>query len=209
MSVSYTKEEVQPLKQFLVKIEGLTDTYLKGELNRLHAPSQLWNETQGLCEEGIVLKAPLSLKHDWPDMIGKKMIFSFVETHAAIKKDSLVVEGCLLINPEYVIQIGDKTFGQWVFCERIPLDESDLFLPIAKLDSFDSSRAAEVNLYDYHIDKGRVAMENEHFPIGTVVYWGKSSYANTNWQGREGFLVKHRSLKAAGDEVLDWKSLNI
>jgi len=208
MAISYVDYEIQPLKHFLVKIDGLTDTFVKGEVDRIFAPSQLWNETQGLCEEGTILKAPLSLKHRWPDFVGKKAIFSFIETHAAIRSDSIVVKDCLLIKPESIIQVDEKTYGQWIFCERIPLEKSDVVAPKMKLTSFDSSRAADVATYDYHLDKGIVARENEHFPVGTVVYWGKGSYANGMWQGQEGFLLKHRSLKAYGDEVKHWHSLN-
>lgn len=209
MPVSYTEHEVQPLKHFLVKIEGLTDKYVKGELKRLHAPSQLWDETQGLCEEGVILKAPLSLKHDWPNLVGKKVIFSFVEAHSVIKKDSLMVKGCLLINPVSIIQVDNKTYGQWLFCERIPIQKSRIISPITKVTSNDTARAPEVNMYDYHLDKGVVARENEHLPVGTPVFWGKPSYANQQWQAQNGFLLKYRSLMASGEEVMDWKAIKI
>lgn len=207
--INYTTQEIQPLKHFLVKIEGLTDTFVKGQLNRIHAPSQLWDETQGLCEEGVILRVPLSMKDREKEFLNKNTIFSFIETHAAIRKDTLMVKDCLLINPEYIIQVEDKTIGQWIFCERIPLDNGLVVAPTMKLSSFDSSRGAQVDTYSYHLDKGRVARENEHFPIGTIVYWGKAAYVNQEWQARNGFLVKARSLKAIGDEILGWKSLNI
>jgi len=206
---SYIETEVQPLKHFLVKIDGLTDTYLKGELKRLHAPSQLWNETQGLCEEGEILRTPLSHPEKWEGMVGQKVIFSFLETHAAIRKDTLMVKGCLMVNPEYVIQVGDKMVGQWIFCDRIPIKKSRIVSPTMRVESNDSSRGGQVATYDYHLDKGRVSRENDHYPIGTIVYWGKASYVNQDWQTQNGFLVKHRSLKAVGDEILNWKSLNI
>jgi len=207
--VNYVDYNIQPLKQFLIKIDGLKDTYMKGALNRLYEPSNLWNETGGLCERGTILKAPLSLKNKWPDLVGKDVIFSFTEAHAAIKKDSLYVKGCLLVNPDSIIQVDNRTYGQWIFCERIPIETSLIYEPDMKLAAFDSSRKGEVKRYDYHLDKGRVARENEHFPVGTVVYWGKASYVNQEWQAQNGFLVKHRSLKAYGDEIINWKSLNI
>jgi hypothetical protein len=141
--------------------------------------------------------------------VGKRGIISFLEAHSAIRRDSLFVNGCLFVNPDYMIEVDGRTMGQWIFCERIPLKHSGLIEPTMKLTSFDTTRAAQVSTYDYCLDKGIVAKPNDHLPVGTVVYWGRASYVNQEWQNQNGFLVKYRSLKAIGDEILEWKSLNI
>lgn len=206
MSVAYTNDLIQPIRHYLVRIKGLRDEYVKGQLKRVFTPSPLWDETNGLCEEGIIEKVPLGADDS---CIGKKVIFSFLEAHNAIKKDSLYVSGCLMILPESIIQIEDEMQGQWLFCKRVGIKKSRVLLPTMKKEAFDSSRKGEVKVYDYELDKGIIDRPNQHLPVGTPVYWGKASYANKEWQMQGGFLVKFRSLKAYGTDILKWKSLNV
>jgi hypothetical protein len=50
-----------------------------------------------------------------------------------------------------------------------------------------------------YLDKGVVARENKHFPVGTNLFWGNPNAARQNWDG--GFLIKRKYIQASGDGV--------
>jgi hypothetical protein len=51
------------------------------------------------------------------------------------------------------------------------------------------------------IDKGIVARENKHYPVGTPIFWGNPANVRQKWDN--GFLLRTRYIQAAGEGVLN------
>lgn len=197
--INYT-ESLQPVREYLVEIVGIYEETIQHGTLLLHAPSNIYNETNGLCEEGRVVKAPIRNELEY-DIVGKKARFWFSEAHSVYKGNSPKINGHLLVLPESIISVDNKMVGEYIYCKPImtPLSKAGLFLPNLEVISYDTLQKPVEKIREYYTDRGIVASENENYPEGTVLYWGDESSVRLGWDG--GFLVRKRMVLAHGPDA--------
>jgi len=193
-------ETLQPIREYLVHIDGIyKETEQYGTL-LLHRPSNVYNETNGLCEEGVVVKAPL--QHALPhDIIGKRVRFWFSEAHATHKGHVPKIDEHLLVMPTSVISVEGEMTGEYIYCKPIETfrSASGIIIPNIEYVSYDTMQKPIQNIREFYTDRGRVVGKNEHFPEGTVLWWGDESNVRLGWEG--GFLVRKRMVALSGPDA--------
>jgi hypothetical protein len=191
--------EMKPTWYYLVAVEGIYNTTIKHGTLVLHAPSNIYNETGNLCEGGTVVALPEDNPNE--ELLGEEVKFWYSEAHTTYVGNRPALEKHLLVQYNSIISVGDKTIGEYIKCSRIPLNTTaaGLFLPNIEVVSYDTLKTPDQNIRDYHTDKGIVSAENDHFPVGTVLYWGEDENARNDWEG--GFLVRKRFVQAAGPQA--------
>jgi hypothetical protein len=202
MSLFVTEDtpSLKPIREYLVAITGLYEETITHGTLLLHAPSPIYNETAGLCEDGVVTKAPMDGGFD-EDIVGKKARFWFMDAHAAYKNNYPKVNGHLLVAPYSIISVEGKMVGEHILCKPIEMGKtaSGLIIPNIELISMDSLQKPKENWREWYTDRGVVCAENDHFPIGTILFWGEDSNVRHGWEG--GFLVKRRMVLCWGKEA--------
>jgi hypothetical protein len=202
MSVYVTEDSpsLKPIREYLVEIAGIyQETITHGTL-LLHAPSNIFNETAGLCEEGVIRKAPISKGFEG-DLIGKKARFWFMDAHAVYKENYPKINGHLLVAPYSIISVENKMMGDHIYCKPIEIGKtaSGLIIPNIELVSMDTLQKPQENWREWYTDRGIVAAENDHYPVGTILFWGDDSNVRHGWEG--GFLVKKRMVLCWGKDA--------
>jgi hypothetical protein len=193
-------ESLRPIREYLVEITGIyKDTIEFGTL-LLHSPSNIYNETNGLCEEGTIVKAPLSGEYD-DTMIGKKATFWFSEAHSVYKGHMPKIDGHLLVLPDSVISVDGEMAGEYIYCKPIETarSASGIIIPNIELVSIDTLQKPRQNVREFYTDRGVVTGKNKHFPEGTVLFWGHEANVRLGW--KEGFLVRKRMVLCYGEDA--------
>lgn len=193
-------ESLRPVREYLVEITGIyRDTIEYGTL-LLHSPSNIYNETNGLCEEGTVVKTPLSGECD-DSYVGKKATFWFSEAHSVYRGHMPKIDGHLLVLPKSIISIDGDMVGEYIYCKPIETarSASGLIIPNIELISYDTMQKPTQNIREYYTDRGVVTGKNEHFPEGTILFWGDEGNVRLGWNG--GFLVRKRMVLCHGEDA--------
>ena len=193
-------ESLRPIREYLVEITGIyKDTIEFGTL-LLHSPSNIYNETNGLCEEGTIVKAPLSGEYD-ESLIGKKATFWFSEAHSVYKGHMPKIDGHLLVLPDSVISVDGEMAGEYIYCKPIETarSASGIIIPNIELISIDTLQKPRQNVREFYTDRGVVSGKNKHFPEGTVLFWGHEANVRLGW--KEGFLVRKRMVLCYGEDA--------
>ena len=193
-------ESLRPIREYLVEITGIyKDTIEFGTL-LLHSPSNIYNETNGLCEEGTIVKAPLSGEYD-ESLIGKKATFWFSEAHSVYKGHMPKIDGHLLVLPDSVISVDGEMAGEYIYCKPIETarSASGIIIPNIELISIDTLQKPRQNVREFYTDRGVVSGKNKHFPEGTVLFWGHEANVRLGW--KEGFLVRKRIVLCYGEDA--------
>jgi hypothetical protein len=193
-------EELTPIREYLVKIDGIyKDTIEHGTL-MLHRPSNIFNETNGLCEEGVVVKAPL-IDGLEEDIVGKKVRFWFTEAHATYRGNMPKIDGHLMVMPQSIISVDDEMIGEYIFCKPIETarSSSGLIVPNIEYVSYDTLQKPVQNIREFYTDRGKVSGKNKHYPEGEIIWWGHESNVRLGWNG--GFLVRRRMLEVHGPDA--------
>jgi hypothetical protein len=193
-------ESLSPIREYLVEITGIyRDTIEFGTL-LLHSPSNIYNETNGLCEEGTIVKAPLSGEYD-ESVIGKKATFWFSEAHSVYKGHMPKIDGHLLVLPDSVISVDGEMAGEYIYCKPIETarSASGIIIPNIELISIDTLQKPRQNVREFYTDRGVVSGKNKHFPEGTVLFWGHEANVRLGW--KEGFLVRKRMVLCYGEDA--------
>lgn len=193
-------DSLKPVREYLVRIDGIyKETEEYGTL-LLHRPSNVYNETSGLCEEGVVVKAPLQgdFEHD---LVGKKARFWFSNAHATYKGNMPKIDEHLLVMPTSIISVDGQMVGEYIYCKPIETfrSSSGLIIPNIEYVSYDTMQAPIQNIREFYTDRGKVVGKNEHFPEGTVLFWGNESNVRIGWDN--GFLVRKRMVVASGPDA--------
>jgi hypothetical protein len=193
-------ESLRPIREYLVEITGIyKDTIEFGTL-LLHSPSNIYNETNGLCEEGTIVKAPLSGEYD-ETMIGKKATFWFSEAHSVYKGHMPKIDGHLLVLPDSVISVDGEMAGEYIYCKPIETarSASGIIIPNIELVSIDTLQKPRQNVREFYTDRGIVSGKNKHYPEGIVLFWGHEANVRLGW--KEGFLVRKRMVLCYGEDA--------
>ena len=193
-------ESLRPIREYLVEITGIyKDTIEFGTL-LLHSPSNIYNETNGLCEEGTIVKAPLSGEYD-ESVIGKKATFWFSEAHSVYKGHMPKIDGHLLVLPDSVISVDGEMAGEYIYCKPIETarSASGIIIPNIELISIDTLQKPKQNIREFYTDRGIVSGKNKHFPEGTILFWGHEANVRLGW--KEGFLVRRRMVLCYGEDA--------
>ena len=193
-------ESLRPIREYLVEITGIyKDTIEFGTL-LLHSPSNIYNETNGLCEDGTIVKAPLSGEYD-ESLIGKKATFWFSEAHSVYKGHMPKIDGHLLVLPDSVISVDGEMAGEYIYCKPIETarSASGIIIPNIELISIDTLQKPRQNVREFYTDRGVVSGKNKHFPEGTVLFWGHEANVRLGW--KEGFLVRKRMVLCYGEDA--------
>jgi hypothetical protein len=194
-------ESLCPVREYLVEITGIyKDTIEYGTL-LLHSPSNIYNETNGLCEEGVVVKTPLSGESN-PEYIGKKATFWFSEAHSVYRGHMPKIDGHLLVLPKSIISIDGDMVGEYIYCKPVETarSASGLIIPNIELVSYDTLQKPKQNIREFYTDRGVVSGKNEHFQEGTMLFWGDESNVRVGWNG--GFLVRKRMVLCCGEDAI-------
>jgi len=175
-----------------------SEVSIKGEGGKkitLLLPDRRNNDTDGLAETGIVKSVPAGHSEE---LLGKKIRFWFLNTDFTMKS-GIEIEGHVLV-PEYdIVQVEDKMYGDWIYCTPIVKKHGTIYAPTIQQISYDSMEKPVEQWSDHYIDKGIVARENEHFPVGTQLFWGNPANVRQKWDN--GFLVRTRYIQATGEDV--------
>lgn len=194
------KEGIKTQKYYIVEVKQYRDSEItiKGENNNkitLVLPERRNNDTDGLAEVGVVKSVPFGQSEE---LVGKTIRFWFLNTDFTLKS-GIKIEGHVLV-PEYdIVQVENKMYGDWIYCTPIYKKVGLLYTPTIQQVSYDSMEAPVEKWTDYSIDKGVVARENDHYPVGTKIFWGNPANARQNWD--DGFLIRTRYIQATGDGV--------
>jgi len=187
-------------KYYIVEVEQMRDSEIsiKGEGGKkitLILPEKRNNDTDGLAEVGVVKSVPLGHSEE---LVGKKIRFWFLNTDFTMKS-GIEIEGHVLV-PEYdIVQVEDKMYGDWIYCTPIHKKQGRIYTPTIQQISYDSMEQPVEQWSDYYIDKGIVARDNEHYPIGTQIFWGNPANVRQKWD--DGFLVRTRYIQAIGNDI--------
>ena len=198
--VAKNTDTLRPVREYLVEITGIyKDTIEYGTL-LLHSPSNIYNETNGLCEEGTVVKTPLLGESD-ESYIGKKATFWFSEAHSVYRGHMPKIDGHLLVLPKSIISIDGEMVGEYIYCKPIETarSASGIIIPNIELVSFDTLQKPTQNIREFYTDRGRVEGKNAHYPEGTILFWGDESNVRLGWNG--GFLVRKRMVLCHGEDA--------
>lgn len=189
---------MQSLHEYIVKVEGLDATYQKShDKYGFKNPAFTDIKTTNMVDTGIIVSDPML----YPDKgsIGKTMQFTYIEALSSKQNQTPQIEGHILISPEHVISIGGVMQGEFVSCKPIPLPKDGITPKNYKMETLDSLVAPELVKRGVHMSCGEVDIENQHFPVGTKVWWGKESYARLWWAS--GFLLRRPYILMWGDNV--------
>jgi len=199
--VAKYNEDMKPIREYLVEIAGIYKETIEYGTLLLHAPSNIYNETNGLCEEGIVKKQPMRGGLDNEDLVNKRIRFWFTEAHSVYKGNSPKIDGHLLVLPSSIISVDDRMVGEYIFCKPIETERTKmgLLIPNLELISYDTMQAPVQNIREYYTDRGVVSGKNDHFPEGTILWWGDEANVKLSWEG--GFLVRRRMVIAYGEDA--------
>jgi hypothetical protein len=192
---------LRPVREYLVEITGIYEETIKHGTLLLHSPSNIYNETNGLCEDGIVAKAPITGAFPDLDIVGKKARFWFSEAHSVYKGNSPKIDGHLLVRPDSIISVDGEMMGEYIYCKAIetPRSAAGIIMPNIELVSIDTLQAPRQNFREFYTDRGVVASKNEQFPEGETLFWGDEGNVRIGWDG--GFLVRRRMVLAWGDDA--------
>ena len=198
--VTQYSENIKPVREYLVKIDGIYQETIEYGTLMLHRPSNIYNETNGLCEEGVVVKAPI-INGLEQDIVGKKVRFWFTEAHATYRGNMPKIDGHLMVLPQSIISVEDEMVGEYIFCKPIETSRSasGIIIPNIEYVSYDTLQKPTQNIREFYTDRGRVVGKNQHFPDGTILWWGHESNVRLGWEG--GFLVRKRMLYAYGPDA--------
>ena len=198
--VTQYSENIKPVREYLVKIDGIYQETIEYGTLMLHRPSNIYNETNGLCEEGVVVKAPI-INGLEQDIVGKKVRFWFTEAHATYRGNMPKIDGHLMVLPQSIISVEDEMVGEYIFCKPIETSRSasGIIIPNIEYVSYDTLQEPTQNIREFYTDRGRVVGKNQHFPDGTILWWGHESNVRLGWEG--GFLVRKRMLDAYGPDA--------
>lgn len=198
--VTQYSEDIKPIREYLVQIDNIYQETIEYGTLMLHRPSNIYNETNGLCEEGVVVKAPIMNGLE-QDIVGKKVRFWFTEAHATYRGNMPKIDGHLMVMPQSIISVGDEMIGDYIFCKPIETfrSASGLIIPNIEYISHDTLQKPTQNIREFYTDRGRVVGKNEHFPEGTILWWGHESNVRLGWEG--GFLVRRKMLNAYGPDA--------
>ena len=198
--VTKYSEQIQPIREYLVKIDGIyQDTIEHGTL-MLHRPSNIFNETNGLCEEGVVVKAPLIDGLD-EDIVGKRIRFWFTEAHATYRGNMPKIDEHLMVMPQSIISVEEDMVGEYIFCKPIETlrSASGIIMPNIEYISYDTLQKPVQNIREFYTDRGVVSGTNKHFKEGEFLWWGHESNVRIGW--KNGFLVRKRMVEAHGPDA--------
>lgn len=198
--VTKYSESIQPIREYLVEIDGIYHETIEFGTLLLHRPSNIYNETGGLCEEGTVVKAPL-IKGLEEDIVGKRVKFWFTEAHATYRGNMPKIDGHLMVAPNSIISVEDREINDHILCKPIetPLSAAGLIIPNIEYVSYDTMQKPIENIREYYTDKGVVVGKNNYFPEGTPLFWGDESNVRVGYNGC--FLVKKRMVLASGEDA--------
>jgi hypothetical protein len=199
--VTEYSEDIKPIREYLVKIDGIyQDTIEYGTL-MLHRPSSIYNETNGLCEEGVAVCAPL-IDGLEEDIIGKNIRFWFTEAHATYRGNMPKIDGHLMVMPQSIISVEDEMVGEYIFCKPIETSRSasGIIVPNIEYVSYDTLQKPVQNIREFYTDRGIVSGKNNHYPEGTILWWGHESNVRLGWNG--GFLVRRRMVQVYGPDAI-------
>ena len=197
--VEYSPNIVTP-KYYIVEVAGMREDEVNikgadGSLITLKVPITRNDPVSGLTEQGIVKNIPRNGKQN---LIGKSIKFWFTNTDFTLKS-GISIPGHVLV-PEYdIIQVEDEMFGEYVYCKPIEKKYGMLYIPTIQEISYDSLQAPKQEWSDIYLDKGVVAIKNNFFEVGEVVFWGNPARARQNWEN--GFLIKNKYIDLVGEGV--------
>ena len=191
---------IKPIREYLVAIDGIYQQTIEYGTLLLHRPSSLYNETGGLCEEGVVVKGPMVNGLE-EDIVGKRIKFWFSEAHATYKGNMPKIDEHLMVAPNSIISVEDREVNDHILCKPIETarSASGLIIPNIELISYDTLQKPQQNIREFYTDRGIVVGKNEHFPEGTALFWGDESNVRVGWNGS--FLVRKRMVMASGDDA--------
>lgn len=192
-----------PLHKYLVEVEGLRRVYAEGSVKKLLVESEIYNRTKGLVTEGVVAEVPLSVQSQ--KLKGKKVRFLYTEADATIEGKYPQIADHLQVYPDNIQAFyGDKgwqTVGDWISMDKVERNKTrtGLIIPGIKRISNDTARGEDMEYQEYYMDKGIVNMPNDHFPVGTWVFFEKPEFAHHSWP--DGMLIRRRRILAWGPDV--------
>lgn len=198
--VTKYSESIKPIREYLVKIDGIYQETMEYGTLMLHRPSNIFNETNGLCEEGTVVKAPIVDGLD-EDIVGKKVRFWFTEAHATYRGNMPKIDEHLMVMPQSIISVEEEMIGEYIFCKPIETfrSSSGLIIPNIEYQSFDTLQKPVQNIREFYTDRGIVVGKNNHYKEGEILWWGHESNVRVGW--RNGFLVRAKMVEAYGPDA--------
>lgn len=198
--VTKYSESIKPIREYLVEIDGIYQETIEYGTLLLHRPTTIFNETGGLCEEGVVIKAPIKDGFE-EDIVGKRIKFWFSEAHATYKGNMPKIDGHLMVAPKSIISVEDREVGDHILCKPIETARSaaGLIIPNIELVSYDTLQKPIENIREFYTDKGVVQGKNDHFPEGAILFWGDEGNVRVGYNGC--FLVRKRMVMASGEDV--------
>jgi len=103
--------------------------------------------------------------------------------------------------PTSVISVEGEMTGEYIYCKPIETfrSASGIIIPNIEYVSYDTMQKPIQNIREFYTDRGRVVGKNEHFPEGTVLWWGDESNVRLGWEG--GFLVRKRMVALSGPDA--------
>jgi hypothetical protein len=198
--VTKYSENIQPIREYLVKIDGIYQTTMEYGTLMLHRPSNVYNETNGLCEEGVVVKAPL-INGLEDDIVGKRVTFWFTEAHATYRGNMPKIDEHLMVMPQSIISVEGDMVGEYIFCKPIETlrSASGIIMPNIEYISVDTLQKPIQNIREFYTDRGVVSGKNNHFEEGEFLWWGHEGNVRLGWNG--GFLVRRRMVETYGPDA--------
>ena len=198
--VTKYSENLQPIREYLVKIDGIYQETMEHGTLMLHRPSNIYNETSGLCEEGVVVKAPL-INGLEDDIVGKKVTFWFTEAHATYRGNMPKIDEHLMVMPQSIISVDGDMVGEYIYCKPIETlrSASGIIMPNIEYLSYDTLQKPVQNIREFYTDRGVVSGKNNHFKEGEFLWWGHESNVRLGWNS--GFLVRRRMVEVYGPDA--------
>ena len=198
--VTKYSENLQPIREYLVKIDGIYQETMEHGTLMLHRPSNIYNETSGLCEEGVVVKAPL-INGLEDDIVGKKVTFWFTEAHATYRGNMPKIDEHLMVMPQSIISVEGDMVGEYIYCKPIETlrSASGIIMPNIEYLSYDTLQKPVQNIREFYTDRGVVSGKNNHFKEGEFLWWGHESNVRLGWNN--GFLVRRRMVEVYGPDA--------
>lgn len=185
-------ESITPIREYLLAIKSIR----KQTVGLLNAPKQLTNDMEFMENEGIVATLPL-ISPDPNISIGTPIRFWEQETDYQIRGNIPNIEGHISVSYDGIIQTDKQMVGEHIFCKPVALPEyNNITVPTVGFDSMDSTQQPNTIFTHHYTDRGMVAIANNHYPIGAIVYWGDPDLARHNFVpsfglwNEPGFLVK-------------------
>jgi len=193
------KPTMQPLWEYQVIVDGLR----QAKVGNMNAPLQRFTSMDHLTCEGVVGMVPLGSAHASIQK-GTRIRWWEQQTDWQQRGNVPAIEGYISVEADAIIQTECEMVGEHIFCSPISLPtKHGLSLPKIRFDTVDTTKKATAVHTHHYTDRGLVSLPNDHYPIGTVLYWFDSELARHDFlpsfglSKERGFLIKNEYVSIA------------